>query len=157
MAEDKDKPVNDRREGIVRDPVNWKGQIVSYVKDVGNGDPGYNANLRQVVIMLQDGTEHVVPESEIMRERKVASEQANELDRRPDQTLPKSLEGKDEGADQKNRQARAPADEHNPAAKQDAAQPKPHVPQQQRADAPLGGRHAPVDHGHHGRGAAGKK
>lgn len=104
-----EQPVNDRREGIIRDPVNWKGEIVSYVKDIGNGDPGYNANLRQVLIMKQDGTEQVVPESEILRDKKPVVQQSAEPDRRPEQTMPPSLEGEDEGGADKNRQARPPA------------------------------------------------
>lgn len=108
--ESKNRPVNDRREGIVRDPVNWQGQIVSYVKDVGNGDPGYNANLRQVVIMLQDGTEKVVPETEILRgPSEAVIQQMSVIDRRPEETMPKALAGIDEGGNDQNRQARAPA------------------------------------------------
>jgi hypothetical protein len=75
MADPQDRPVNDRREGIMRDPVNWNGEIVSYVKDIGNGDPGYDANIRQVLIMTQDGTEKVVPETEILRNKRVMAEQ----------------------------------------------------------------------------------
>lgn len=112
MEQPADRPVNDRTEGILRDPVRWKGgEIVSYVKDIGNGDPGYNANIRQVLIMKQDGTEQVVPESEILREVNPAAQVTTEPDRRPEHTLPPSLEGQDEGGDDKNRQARPAADQ----------------------------------------------
>lgn len=127
MAQPADRPMNDRTEGILRDPVNWKGQIVSYVKDIGNGDPGYNAGLRQVLIMKQDGTEEVVPESEILREVKPAAQVTSEPDRRPDQTLPPSLEGQDEGGDDKNRQARPAADE-GPARPVSTSEPQPRAP-----------------------------
>lgn len=115
MAEQpQDRPVNDRIEGVMRDPVNWKGEIVSYVKDIGNGDPGYNANIRQVLIMKQDGTEQVVPESEILKPVQPVVPVTSEPDRRPEHTLPPSLEGNDEGGDTKNRQARPSADHNRP-------------------------------------------
>lgn len=102
-----DKPVNDRSEGIIRDPVMWNGnEIVSYVKDIGNGDPGYDAKVRKVLIMKQDGTEVVVPESEILKDKTQTPQPSAEPDRRPEETLPKSLEGKDEGGEDKNRQER---------------------------------------------------
>jgi hypothetical protein len=108
MAENDKRPMNDRTEGIMRDPVNYKGEIVSYVKDIGNGDPGYDAKIRQVLIMLQDGTEKVVPEADIMREKpKTPPQMSDVLDRRPEETLPKT--GADDSG--KNRQAReAPKD-----------------------------------------------
>lgn len=118
MATSEQRPVNDRNEGILRDPVMWNGEAVSYVKDIGNGDPGYNANLRQVLIMKQDGTEQVVPETEILRDRKAAVQETSEPDRRPDLTLPKSLEGLDEGGGDKNRQARPSADDTSKAPDQ---------------------------------------
>jgi hypothetical protein len=112
MADPQDRPVNDRREGIMRDPVNWNGEIVSYVKDIGNGDPGYDANIRQVLIMTQDGTEKVVPETEILRNKRVMAEQdQTEPDRRPDQTLPKAIAGEDEGGADRNAQARPAVDD----------------------------------------------
>jgi hypothetical protein len=92
-------PVNDRNEGMLRDPVVWGaddegngGEIVSYVKDIGNGDPGYNANIRQVLIMKQDGTEQVVPESEIVRNRETVV-RSREPNRRPDATFPAAAPG----------------------------------------------------------------
>jgi hypothetical protein len=92
-----DKPMADKRDGVVRDPVNWQGQVVSYVKDIGNGDPGYDANVRQVLITLADGTEKVVPEAEILRNKPPAGE-ATETDRRPDETLPVDHPGNLTGA-----------------------------------------------------------
>lgn len=147
MADPQDKPVNDRREGIIRDPVNWKGQIVSYVKDIGNGDPGYDANIRQVLIMTQDGTEKVVPESEILRDRKVMVEQnVSEPDRRPEHTLPKAVAGLDEGDAERNAQARPAADAKPHPAAATAPQPAraphaaaPHAPRAAHADATKGG------------------
>lgn len=131
-------PVNDRREGVLRDPVVWKqgktaestmedkdGEIVSYVKDIGNGDPGYNAAVRQVLIMKQDGTELVVPEIEITRDRKqVFADSGTEPNRRPDLTMPKTLEGDDVGGNRQEREnpdaaARRPANQG--ASAQDAA------------------------------------
>jgi hypothetical protein len=86
----KDRPVNDRMEGILRDPVRWKGgELVSYVKDIGNGDPGYDAKIRKVLIMKQDGSEHVVPETEILREANAPVSEATFVpDRVPDATMP---------------------------------------------------------------------
>lgn len=108
------EPVNDRKEGIVRDPVNYKGEIVSYVKDIGNGDPGYDASVRQVLIMKQDGTEIVVPETDILREKKTHNvAQSHEPDRRPDQTLPQAQVKPGDNA-----QERDPAPEPKPAKKE---------------------------------------
>lgn len=118
---ERQQPMNDRAEGVLRDPVVWRkggegdGEIVSYVKDIGNGDPGYNANLRQVLIMKQDGTETVVPESEISKERRQPVLQPDNVpDRRPDQTFPPDVKGADEGGLDENRQARPPAAEAGP-------------------------------------------
>lgn len=88
-----DRPSNDRSEGILRDPVRWKDQTVSYVRDVGSGDMGFDANKRHVVIALPDGSTKVVPESEIMRERARAPEATHELDRPG--TAPKKPEGEE--------------------------------------------------------------
>lgn len=105
MAQPQDAPVNDRTEGILRDPVLWKGaEIVSYVKDIGSGDPGYDASIKQVLIMKQDGTQEVVPESEISREKKVLPPAtAMEPARVPEATLPPVAPG----PDNPNPQARA--------------------------------------------------
>lgn len=84
-----DMPVNDRLEEVVRDAVTYQGNTVSYVKDVGTSDPGYDANVRQVVIGHPDGKTEVVPESEIMRVAKPAAAEGRELDR-PD-SPPKPL------------------------------------------------------------------
>lgn len=82
------KPVNDRREGIIRDPVLYGGVVVSYVKDIGTQDPGYDANVRQVLIATPDGKTQVVPEADILREKKKAVTEEMEHDRVPDRTLP---------------------------------------------------------------------
>ena len=107
-----DKPVNDRTEGILRDPVVWRkggegeGEIVSYVKDVGVHDPGYDAKIRQVLIAKQDGTTEVVPESEILRQREVNLPlTASEPARVPEATTPPVAPG-DDAPD--NLQAREP-------------------------------------------------
>lgn len=76
-----ERPSNDRSEGILRDPVRWKDQTVSYVRDVGSDDMGFDANVRHVVIALADGSTKVVPEIEIMRERQVPPSATHELDR----------------------------------------------------------------------------
>lgn len=62
-----DKATNDKLENVVRDPVLYQGQTVSYVKDIGNGDPEFDANIRKVMITMPSGEELVVPESEILR------------------------------------------------------------------------------------------
>lgn len=72
---------NDTKEGIVRDPVYWNGQLVSYVKDVGTADPEYDGAVKKVVIQMPGGATQVVPESEIMRDRKVAQPEGAEYDR----------------------------------------------------------------------------
>lgn len=112
MANEEQRPVNDRREGIIRDPVNMGGEIVSYVKDIGNGDQGYDANIRQVLIMRQDGSEEVVPETAILRGKRVMAEtDQSEPDRRPEHTLPPFIAGAEEGGLDRNAQERPGVDD----------------------------------------------
>lgn len=76
-------PAADQHDGSFHDPVYWNGQLVEYVKDVGVSDPGYDGNKRQVMIITRDGKQKVIPEAEILREKRVAMETPLEADRPP--------------------------------------------------------------------------
>lgn len=78
------QPSNDMSEGIIRDPVLYSGEVVSYVGDIGVKDPEYDANVRQVRITTKAGEAKVVPASEIMREGTSAQPKAAEQLDRPD-------------------------------------------------------------------------
>lgn len=80
---------NDAREGIIRDPVRWNGQIVSYVKDVGVGDPDYDANVKKVLLQVPGGGTQAVPETEILRNVAPRESDSFQADRDPTKTFPK--------------------------------------------------------------------
>lgn len=77
-------PNADQHDGSLHDPIYWNGKVVEYVRDIGTGDPQYDGNLRQVLI-LDDGKPRAIPESEILREGPVAPPplMANRLPKRP--------------------------------------------------------------------------
>lgn len=87
-----DKPTNDKLENVVRDPVLYQGQTVSYVKDIGNGDPEFDANVRKVMITMPSGEELVVPESEILRKGSSQVPQDATTLNRPDNPPKSNLE-----------------------------------------------------------------
>lgn len=65
LREDK-LPVNDKLEGVIRDAVMYKGQPVSYVKDIGVHDISeYDPHVRKVVLHTADGETLVVPAAEL--------------------------------------------------------------------------------------------
>jgi hypothetical protein len=43
-------PVNDRLEGVIRDPIEFQGGIASYIRDVGVHDVDYDPQVRKVVL-----------------------------------------------------------------------------------------------------------
>src|SRR4051812_36336572 len=84
-----DQQPNDTLEKMIRDPVVYEGKTVSYVKDVGTHDEGYDATLKQVLIQHPDGGTEVVPESAIMKRVAPAGPEGRDYVR-PDQA-PKPL------------------------------------------------------------------
>lgn len=83
-----ERPHMDVEEGIIRDPVMYNGEPVSYVKDIGVNDVEYDPNVRQVLLQPLTGKRVVVPAKEINKDNNVRTENERTPDRRPELTFP---------------------------------------------------------------------
>lgn len=81
-------PHSDKSEGIIRDPVLWNGQVVSYVKDIGVYDADYDPDVRKVMLQPESGGRVVVPATEINKDNRPMVESARAVNRVPHLTFP---------------------------------------------------------------------
>lgn len=81
-------PNNDALEGVIRDPVIHNGEVVSYVTDVGVGDPEFDPNIRKVLLQPIDGPARRVPASEINKTVTPMVAEDRSPDRVPHLTFP---------------------------------------------------------------------
>lgn len=81
-------PVNDRLEGVIRDPVRYQGGLASYVRDVGVHDVDYDPQVRKVVLVTEDNKRVVALAADINTSVVPPVVETRRANRAPDKTFP---------------------------------------------------------------------